>query len=78
MSYECTMLFCIKVSIYEPISIRYTLVSDTIWQNNKKLKKLLILTEFSKNSAENHVFLIEVEFSLSFKIKFFENLMEII
>ena len=27
MSYDCPMLFCIKVSICEPISIRYTLES---------------------------------------------------
>ena len=35
MSYDCPILLCIKVSICEPISIRYAPNSDTIWQNSK-------------------------------------------
>ena len=55
MSYDCPMLFCIKVSLFEPISIRYTLKSlirMAKQQNLEKIKPqfLKIFWEFCEKS----------------------------
>ena len=40
MSYDCPMLFCIKVSLFEPISIRYTLKSLIRMAKQQNLEKI--------------------------------------
>ena len=47
MAYNSSVLFCIKVSFSEPVSIRY---NQIVWQHNITLEKFSILKAFSKNS----------------------------
>ena len=54
------MLFCIKGSICEPISIRYTLKSLIPYGKTAKPRKIAQLFKaFSKNYEKNHFFLVE-------------------
>ena len=54
MSPDCPMLFCIKVYLCEPISIRYmySILFDTYVQPANLEKNCNSFKEFSKNSAE--------------------------
>ena len=53
MSYDSSMLYCIKLSLREPISIRYTQMYLIFYgKTTKYWKNLSILKEVSKNSAK--------------------------
>ena len=73
MPYHCPMLFCIKLMISEPISIRYTLKPLILHgKTAKPLKIPQFFKEFSKNSEENHIFLIEVALDYHFRLNYFK------
>ena len=56
MSTDCLMLFCIKGSLWEPTSVRYTRTQKSfsmVKQQNLE-KRAQVFREFSKIYAKNH------------------------
>ena len=65
--------FCIKVSICDPISIRYTLKSLKPYGNTTKgLQNCLLFKDFSFRSAKKAIFLMEASLDYHFTINSFK------
>ena len=77
MSYDCSMLFCIKVSTYEPTSIRYTYMSLILHSKAAKSRKT---SQFLKNFLrilQKALFLMEIALEYHFTLYYFEKFIQI-